>query len=128
MPFKMSWEANGAYCRLFGECTVTDLLQVLDLLGVHPRFTGFHYAIIDFLAVSGHRITQEDLELVAAMDYALRLSNRRIHMACVAMPAVESLWRHYAGLLASPDRSACFPRLLQARRWVADADRYSSRQ
>jgi hypothetical protein len=127
MSFRISWEDKGAYCQFFGDCTVSDILDVLEQLGVHPRFTGFHYAIHDFLAVSRHRLTPHDMEIVAAMDYAIRLSNRRIHVACVAVPAIAPLWRSYARRMASPERSALFPELQQARGWIAQADRYAAR-
>jgi hypothetical protein len=118
MAYQNIWEKRGIYRRYEGVVTGSDLLSAIHEIEGDIRFDQIRYVINDFLAVSEQAITQEELEEVAALDYATSLSNANIRLAIVtADPLLLEIADRYRALSDSPYPTRTFAQLRAARVW-----------
>jgi len=121
MPSSITWEDKGLYARFNGECSIGDVTKVFDRLAADPRMDSARYAIFDYLDVSGHDVTDQDIEHAAALDIGLSFTNPRLRFASVTTDErIRALWRHYISVNVKTERHGLFETEAQARAWVAE--------
>lgn len=120
MPFNNSWEESGIYRKYSGSVTGEDILQAIDETVADHRYDKVRYIINDFLKISGKQVTHEDIELIAAMDYAASLTNPYIRLAIVTIdPEIEQMLAAYHQAASpAPFETALFADLAQSRQWA----------
>jgi len=78
------------------------------------------YAIFDYLEVTGHDVSEADIEHAAALDIGLSFTNPRLLFASVSTdPRIRELWRHYISVNVKTERHGIFDTVAQARAWIA---------
>ncbi len=120
MPYAITWEAKGFHCRFHGDCTIEDVIKVFEAIGADACFDELRYGIFDYLDVRRQNVTEEQVELVAGLDFAQMLTNPRMVIASVSIDeCIRLLWQHYASVVAGSGKRALFADLAAARDWVA---------
>lgn len=84
MPIQHSWKKRGVYRKLTGHITGQELIRAVEEVVVSPDFENFRWVINDFLEMTDHSVTTDDIEYLAAINAAASLTNPRISIAVVA--------------------------------------------
>ena len=119
MPYQVRWEERGTYNKLWGKCTVGDVIGILQTLAADARFGSLRYSITDYLDVTDSDGTEEDVAEVSALNYAHALSNRRLIRAMVAVePRAVALANSWIANSETPENLGVFSSVAEAREWV----------
>lgn len=103
MPYTLNWEPAGAYAHFHGKVDVADLQNLMLGIVGNSRFDSLRYLLCDYLDVTSHSVTDKQTEVIAALDYAQRLTNSRFaHVAVATEPGDVALITHW---IASSDHS-----------------------
>lgn len=122
MPYRLTWESKGVYRRYYGDVTIRERRASFDAICGDARYDDLRYSITDYLDVDAYEITHEATLEIAAMHVAPLVTNPRIVIAAVATrPDIVAAIEEFIGhrLTSAPYR--IFPKLDDARRWVAGA-------
>jgi hypothetical protein len=121
MPYKNSWEQHGVYRKYSGQVTGSDILQAIEEIAADPRYDDIQYVINDFLEIAGSQVTDQEVELIAAMDYAASLSNPNIRLAIVTTdPLMQQLLLQYSAVSPPSFPTEIFSDLDASRLWVGE--------
>lgn len=107
--------------RVFsGDLAAADVRASLAGLTGHPRWDDLRYSIADFLALRSYRISQGELEDLAAIHYGGARINPRIVTAAVTdSDEVRAVLQRFNALRLSPFPLQLFDNLAAARAWIA---------
>jgi hypothetical protein len=120
MPFEITWEPNGIYCRCYGPVTAADVSYYLNQIAAHPAFDGFRYRITDALGVSPVSLSADELRWIALAREIHAHRNRQMVDALVTSDERNrSLWRQLVSVSRDPQRFADFASVSEARAWIA---------
>jgi hypothetical protein len=98
-----------------------DVARMFEEVAVHPQFGDLLYRITDFLDVTSHSATREQVEDIVGLDFAHSLTNKRMLKASVATePKMLALLNHWYRTNAHPERLGVFTSVADARKWVAE--------
>ena len=98
-----------------------DVSRMFEEVAAHPRFAVLLYRITDFLDVTAHSATKDEVEDIVGLDFAHSLTNKRMLKASVATDlTILSLLNHWYATNAHPERLGVFTSVADARKWVAD--------
>ncbi len=118
MAYQNVWEKRGIYRKYQGFITGLDLLNAVREVEGDARFDQIRYVINDFSEVTEQAISQQDLEEVAALDYAAAFSNPNIRLAVVATdPSITEMASLYSEFSDSPYPTEIFSEIESARAW-----------
>ena len=119
MPYKIEWEEKGVYSKLWGSCSVGDVIGILQSIESDPRFTAIRYNIVDYLNVTDAHASEADVPEINALNYAQSLSNSRLIRAIVAtdhkLIELVKIWMRES---TSPEKLGLFATVDEARAWV----------
>jgi len=119
MPYQIEWEPNGLRCRVYGQASITDVVQMFEEVASHPRFVNLRYRITDFSDVTSHQSSEGEVEDVVGLDFAHSLTNAQMLKAAVATdPSILILLNHWSKTNAHPERLGVFQSLTEATEWV----------
>lgn len=119
MSYAISWEANGAVKRFFGNVTGDDMIQAVVEIEAGGRFDDMRYVINDLLDATGFSCSSQDVDEIAAVDMAAARTNKDIRIAVVAtQPGIIELARQYADSPMNVYPARIFATLADARSWL----------
>lgn len=102
-----------------GACSIDDVRRAYEQIGADHRFDDLQYQIFDYLGVTEHDVTEEQVEEIVALDFAQFLSNPDVvHVQVSADPRIDHLIGLYIQHNANPDRQYHCNSLKQARAWI----------
>ena len=122
MADHLVWEPDGLVHYFSGVLTGAELLRAIETAHADPRFDSAKYAIADFTACAGLRVTEEDAAILTAIAGVAARNRRRTTRSAfvVTDPAlVEHFDRFIASPLSPPDTRR-FTSLDEARRWAME--------
>ena len=119
MTCELNWEALGVHRKLIGQVRGAELLaSVMEVEG-DPRFDELRYTINDLSECEQLSVTREDVQHIAAVDYAASRSNPRIRVAVVgSMPQLRELIDLYSQTAQDAYPMRLFQTLEEARVWL----------
>jgi len=122
MPYEILWEGKDGVRRVFsGDLVAAEVRASLAGLTGDPRWDDLRYSIADFLAVRSYRISQGELEDLAAIHYGGARINPRIVTAAVTdSDEVRAVFQRFNALRLSPFPLELFDNLAAARAWIAE--------
>jgi hypothetical protein len=98
-----------------------DVAQMFEDIAAHPQFEVLQYRITDFLDVTAHSATKEEVEDIVGLDFAHSLRNKQMLKASVATdPKLLALLHHWYRTNANPERLGVFTSVDDARGWVTE--------
>lgn len=119
MGYELIWEPRGVLKRFYGEVTDNDVAGSVAQIQGDRRFDTLRYCINDFLDGSGHQVSLDAVEEIAAIDDAASISNPHIRVALVAAtPEFIELAKQYAGSTMKLHPTRIFSSLDEARIWL----------
>lgn len=120
MPYKVNWEANGVYIKLYGAVDTEDLDKVYIAVNKDPRFNAVKHQICDFLDIEEIAYSEEVITKIGNMDKVESLANPKVKVALVMTDnKAQSLAGFYqAEIEASSWDAEIFHNLDDARVWV----------
>ncbi len=121
MPYDIHWEGKDGVRRAFsGDLTAAEVRASLAGLTGDARWDDLRYSMADFLAVRSYRISQAELEDLAAIHYGGAKINHRIVTAAVTdSDEVRAVFQRFNALRLSPFPLQLFDNLAAARAWIA---------
>ncbi len=118
MAFQNHWEKRGVYRKYDGAISGHDLRLAVREVEGDARFDEIRYVINDFSTVTEQSINKQDIEEIAALDYAAAFSNPYIRLAIVTDdPSIQALAELYVERNDSPYPAQIFSELDSARAW-----------
>ena len=121
MPYQIDWEPNGVRCKAHGSASIGDVARMFEEIAAHPKFEVLQYRITDFLDVTAHSATKEQVEDLVGLDFAHSLKNKQMLKASVATESkMLALLHHWYGTNANPEQLGVFTSVADARRWVIE--------
>jgi hypothetical protein len=98
-----------------------DVARMFEEVAANHRFATLLYRITDFLDVTAHSATKDEVEDIVGLDFAHSLTNKRMLKASVATdPTILALLNHWYSTNAHPERLGVFTSVADARVWVTD--------
>jgi len=123
MPFTISWEPKGVYCKLHGVVSIEEVRQMVDAVVHDPRFHKLQFRVTDCLDVTQHDVSHGDIDTTVAMNHAYSFANARKYEAAIATDdAVLSLLRHWASSSPRQQQLCIFSTQADARKWLSHPD------
>lgn len=118
MAFENRWEQRGVHRKYDGAVSGRDLLLAVREVEGDSRFDELRYIINDFSTVTEQSITEQDIEEIAALDYAAAFTNPHIRLAIVTNdPTIQALAELYHEKSDAPYLTQTFSALDSARSW-----------
>lgn len=120
MPYRITWEERGVFCKYTGHVTIADFVHLNEEVAKNPNFETLRYQLTDLLEFDSHDILKSQAEGIAALQYAQAFTNDRIVRAVVARDegAIELL-KHWVNHHPSPERVRLFASIAEARDWIS---------
>lgn len=122
MPYRIDWEPQGVYKKVWGFVTADEYLASMQEIHGDPRFDEMSYSINDFLEVVGFDVGQNTIVDMAAASLGARYSNPKIRVALVTRDErIEALGRLFASKDLNSFPTRVFATLEKAREWIGGA-------
>ncbi|MCK7580421.1 MAG: hypothetical protein MZV65_35430 [Chromatiales bacterium] len=120
MPYRINWEKQGIYNKLWDSVDIGQIRRMMDVIGADERFDGIHYVLNDYLDVTQLSLTPTHIDEIVAIDIAQSYSNPRYYSISVAKDKnILKLLEYWASIHITPGRVALFTSLEQARAWIS---------
>jgi hypothetical protein len=120
MPYRLTWEPEGACRTYFGDVTIAERRASFDAISADPRFDGLRYVLTDYLAVDNYEVTPEATAEIAAMHIGPLFTNPDILIVAVATrPDVLAAIDQFRSYRFTQAPYQVFGTLPEARAWIA---------
>lgn len=120
MSYSLDWEPEGILVRFAGELAARDLIHSTRQLHSDPRFDEASYIVNDLSGITGHRLDDESLRELSALNYGAFASQPNCRIVFVTTDA--DLASRLKAILTAPDMAsyeiAIQPSLSAARDWL----------
>lgn len=120
MPYRLNWERNGVYIKLYGAVDPEDLDKVYAAVQTDPRFNQVKHQICDFLDIEEIAYSEESMAKFGSLDKAESQSKPKIKVALVMRDnKAQALAGFYQAEMATTSWDAeIFHNVDDARMWV----------
>ncbi len=124
MPYRLTWEPSGVYREYFGDVTVTERRDSLELICGDRRFDDIRYALTNYLAAEAYEVTSAATAEIAALHIAPLVTNPNIAIAAVAFrPDIVAAIQDFKSYAFTSAPYRIFPTLAEARAWLRERQR-----
>jgi hypothetical protein len=125
MPFEHTWGHRSLYKRFFGQTTVQEFLQSVELTQGDARFDDLMYAINDFTEATLPRLSPENVTLFAAKGIGAAYSNPKIKIAVITADLhAQEMALKYATI--APFKLVLFNNREKLDQWLPAANRVTA--
>ncbi len=120
MPYKLNWEKNGVYIKLYGAVDPEDLDKVYAAVQKNPRFSEVKHQICDFLDIEEIAYSEKSVTKLGRLDKAESQSKPKVKVALVMTDnKAQALAGFYQAAIATSSWDAeIFHNVDDARMWV----------
>jgi hypothetical protein len=119
MPYETTWEKKGIYWNLYGIVTGNDIEQLtIDVFG-DSRFDDIRYVILDGMSIDDFVMSDDQLESVAAQDWAAAITNPNVKIAVITThPRLIEVATMFGNMFGEhPWKISVHENIEEARRW-----------
>lgn len=119
MPYSITWEQKGVYCKFFGKVETAHISDMLREIASDDRFDAIRYWLTDYLDVTQQHIVAADVDEVIALEFAQNFSNSHHYAVAVANDEdILALLHYWKSNHPDHEQIAYFTSLEQAREWI----------
>jgi len=120
MPYRISWEPEGACRTYFGRVTIAERRASFDAIAADPRFDRLRYVLTDYLGIDSYEVTPEATAEIAALHIGPLFTNPRLLIVAVATrPDVLAAIDQFRSYRFTQAPCQVFATTAEARGWIA---------
>ena len=83
MSYSHKWIGNDIIFSFTGEVSYDDINEANNEIYGDSRFDSMNYAIFDFSLIVGFALSENEVEIISAMDRAIARWNRKLKLALI---------------------------------------------
>lgn len=120
MPYKTTWEHDGAFTNWWGLCSSTEVVEFLQKFQANANFDHARYSLHDFSECENFKCDHDEMNFVAALDAAGSLTNFKIKVGVVTdrVDVIHAV-NAYKQTKLSPYTVQIFSTVADARKWLS---------